>query len=174
MAGLERQVVHGDFSPFNLVVQPGLPQFVTGIIDSGDVMRTALILDIAVPMANLIGADEGAPRAGAMAIPGGYRGQHPLPEAHACLVRETALARLLLRARRSPLALPSCCATDRRGADRVRSRPSDARKDRSRLHLHSRDTEAEADSTARDLTAAQTARTGGHAKPLAPWPTQLK
>jgi Ser/Thr protein kinase RdoA (MazF antagonist) len=158
MAGLERQVAHGDFSPSNPVVQPGLPQSVTGNIDSGDVMRTALILDIAVPMANLTGADEGAPWAGAMATPGGYCGQHPPPEAHACLVREAALARLLLRARHSPLALPSRCATDRRGADPVRSRPSDARKDRSRLHLHSRDTEAEADSTARDLTSSLRSR----------------
>ena len=97
-AELEQQVVHGDFSPFNLVVRPGSDQFVTGIIDFGDVVRTAVIFDVAVPMANLIGAGGGAPWAAAVTLLEGYRRHRPLPAAHAALLREAALARLLLRA----------------------------------------------------------------------------
>ena len=51
----------GDFSPFNVLVDPDKPDYVTGIIDFGDVVRTSVIFDISVTMANLLGATSAAP-----------------------------------------------------------------------------------------------------------------
>ena len=43
-----RQVVHNDFNPHNVLVDPVDPSRVTGILDFGDMVETALINDIAV------------------------------------------------------------------------------------------------------------------------------
>ncbi|BAS18520.1 hydroxylysine kinase (plasmid) [Arthrobacter sp. Hiyo8] len=37
---LTSQVIHGDFSPFNILVNPNSPDYVTGVIDFGDAVRT--------------------------------------------------------------------------------------------------------------------------------------
>ena len=73
---LTSQVVHGDFSPFNVIVAPSRPDYVTGIIDFGDVVRTAVIFDISVTMANLLGADPGSPM-GARTSRHGWLSEHP-------------------------------------------------------------------------------------------------
>src|SRR5687768_11711287 len=59
--GLETQVIHGDYSPYNVVVDPHGEPFVTGVIDFGDTVRSALIFDPAVPMANLLGRGQENP-----------------------------------------------------------------------------------------------------------------
>ena len=43
-----RQVVHNDFNPHNVLVDPGDPTRVTGVLDFGDMVETALVNDIAV------------------------------------------------------------------------------------------------------------------------------
>ena len=73
---LTSQVVHGDFSPFNVLVNPNRPDYVTGIIDFGDVVRTPVIFDISVTMANLLGADPGQPL-GARTSRHGWLSEHP-------------------------------------------------------------------------------------------------
>jgi Ser/Thr protein kinase RdoA (MazF antagonist) len=95
---LASQVVHGDFSPFNVLVNPGRPDYVTGIIDFGDVVRTPVIFDISVTMANLLGAEPASPWEQALHVMNGYRSIRPLPgqELEALIV--SAQARLLLRA----------------------------------------------------------------------------
>ena len=95
---LAPQVVHGDFSSFNVLVDPDVPDFVTGIIDFGDVVRTPVIFDISVTMANLLGADPDNPWVHALPIVDGYRNIRPLAgqELEALIV--SAQARLLLRA----------------------------------------------------------------------------
>ncbi len=98
LAGLERQVIHGDFSPYNVVVDPGNPGFVTGVIDFGDVVRTSVVFDVAVGMANLIGVDEADPWGNALTFLEGYLRTRPLSEADVEILREIALGRLLLRA----------------------------------------------------------------------------
>lgn len=95
---LERQVIHGDFSPYNAIVNPDDPEFVTGVIDFGDVVRTCVVFDVAVGMANLIGDDENDPWGSAVTFLGGYLRSRPLPPADVELLREIALGRLLLRA----------------------------------------------------------------------------
>lgn len=44
-------MIHGDYSPYNVLVDPGTDSFVTGVIDFGDSMRSALIFDPAVSLA---------------------------------------------------------------------------------------------------------------------------
>ncbi len=95
---LSTQVVHGDFSPFNVLVDPDEPDYVTGIIDFGDVVRTPVIFDLSVTMANLLGTDPESPWEQALNVMDGFLSVRPLPaqELEALLV--SAKARLLLRA----------------------------------------------------------------------------
>lgn len=46
------QVLHNDFSKSNIVVRRDGPSFVTGIIDFGDVVRTAVAIDVSTAMLN--------------------------------------------------------------------------------------------------------------------------
>jgi Ser/Thr protein kinase RdoA (MazF antagonist) len=98
IADLETQMIHGDFSPFNVVVDPSSEEFVTGIIDFGDVVRSPTVFELSVAVANQIGADEQRPWAGALDIVRGYRAVRPLPDGDAMLLAITGPARLLLRA----------------------------------------------------------------------------
>jgi hydroxylysine kinase len=95
---LDTQMIHGDFSPFNVVVDPESEEFVTGIIDFGDVVRSPTVFDLSVAVANQIGADERRPWASAVDIVRGYRAQRPLTDGEASLLAITGPARLLLRA----------------------------------------------------------------------------
>jgi Ser/Thr protein kinase RdoA (MazF antagonist) len=95
---LTSQVVHGDFSPFNVLVNPEDPGFVTGVIDFGDVVRTPVIFDISVAMANHLGTDPNHPWEHALGIMDGYRTARPLPDHEFEALTVTAPARLLLRA----------------------------------------------------------------------------
>jgi hydroxylysine kinase len=95
---LTSQVVHGDFSPFNILIDPDRPEYVTGIIDFGDVVRTPVIFDLSVTMANLLGTDPSSPWKHALHVMDGYLNIRPLPvqELEALII--SAQARLLLRA----------------------------------------------------------------------------
>ncbi|MDQ0865041.1 phosphotransferase [Arthrobacter globiformis] len=95
---LTSQVVHGDFSPFNVIVNPDRPDYVTGIIDFGDVVRTPVIFDISVTMANLLGADPASPWEHALQVVDGYWSIRPLPDQEFEALIVSAQARLLLRA----------------------------------------------------------------------------
>ena len=63
LTDLETQVIHGDYSPHNVVVNPHGDRFVTGVIDFGDAVRSAVIFDPAVHLANLLGRTPGSPLA---------------------------------------------------------------------------------------------------------------
>lgn len=95
---LTSQVVHGDFSPFNIIVSLDKPDYVTGIIDFGDVVRTPAIFDISVTMANLLGADPASPWEHALQVMDGYRSIRRLPAPEFEALTASAPARLLLRA----------------------------------------------------------------------------
>ncbi|WP_426301981.1 phosphotransferase [Arthrobacter sp. R-11] len=95
---LTTQVVHGDFSPFNVLVDPEDPRYVTGIIDFGDVVRTPVIFDISVAMANHLGVDPERPWDDALHLMDGYRSVRPLPAHELEALSAAAPARLLLRA----------------------------------------------------------------------------
>ena len=95
---LETQVIHGDYSPHNVVVDPQRPDFVTGIIDFGDTVRSAVIFDPAVTMANLLGCAPDDPWREACAFAAGYQQARPINESELALLPVAALARLTLRA----------------------------------------------------------------------------
>lgn len=52
IARLRTQVLHNDFSQSNIVVDAGHPGFVTGIIDFGDAVRTAVAVDVSTALLN--------------------------------------------------------------------------------------------------------------------------
>ncbi|MBE8519579.1 phosphotransferase [Amycolatopsis sp. H6(2020)] len=95
---LETQVIHGDFSPHNIVVDRRRDEFVTGVIDFGDTMRSAVIFDPAVTLANLLGRTPAAPWREACAFTAGYVRVRPIRDGELPLLPVAALARLTLRA----------------------------------------------------------------------------
>ncbi|WP_199924041.1 phosphotransferase [Streptomyces scabiei] len=98
LADLETQVIHGDFSPYNVVVDPKSEHFITGVIDFGDTVRSAVIFDPAVPMANLLGRTPDHPWRDACAFAAGYQRERPIQASELPLLPVAALARLTLRA----------------------------------------------------------------------------
>jgi hydroxylysine kinase len=97
LGSLERQVIHGDFSPFNVLVDPLDPGFVTGVIDFGDTVRTCVVFDVAVCMANLLAVVPSDPWRLSIAFLTGYHAERPVNIDELPLVREAALGRLVLR-----------------------------------------------------------------------------
>lgn len=57
IARLRKQVLHNDFSKSNIVVNHELPEFVTGIIDFGDSVRTAVAIDVSTALLNQLPRD---------------------------------------------------------------------------------------------------------------------
>ena len=95
---LETQVIHGDFSPYNVVVDGESDTYVTGVIDFGDTVRSALIFDPAVALANLLGRTPDEPWHEACAFVAGYERSRPIKDGELPLLPVAALARLTLRA----------------------------------------------------------------------------
>jgi len=98
LGDLETQVIHGDYSPHNVVVDPRRHDFVTGIIDFGDTVRSAVIFDPAVTLANLVGRAPDDPWREACGFVAGYEQARPIRESELPLLPVAALARLTLRA----------------------------------------------------------------------------
>jgi Ser/Thr protein kinase RdoA (MazF antagonist) len=98
LSDLEAQVIHGDFSPYNVVVDPKSEHFITGVIDFGDTVRSAVIFDPAVPMANLLARTPDHPWREACAFVAGYQRTRPIKDSELPLLPIAALARLTLRA----------------------------------------------------------------------------
>jgi hydroxylysine kinase len=66
LAALPTQVVHADFNPHNLLVDPAAPETVTGILDFGDMVLTPRACDLAVAASYHLG------RARSAGPPGGH------------------------------------------------------------------------------------------------------
>jgi Ser/Thr protein kinase RdoA (MazF antagonist) len=128
LSGLERQVVHADFTPFNVLVDPSAARYVTGVIDFGDTVRTGVVFDVGVGMANLLGVVPSDPWRLPIAFLTGYHSERRIDAGELALVREAALARLLLR----PLVLHGRAGQD---PDRHAYLVSHSRDDWSRLEL---------------------------------------
>lgn len=95
---LDTQMIHGDFSPFNVIVDASVDEFVTGVIDFGDVVRSPILFELSVAVANQIGMDQHRPWASTLDIVRGYRSVRALPQDVVDLLAITGPARLLLRA----------------------------------------------------------------------------
>lgn len=53
LEGMPRQVIHNDFHPGNLLVDPAHPDYIVGILDFGDTVHTARVCDLGVALAYL-------------------------------------------------------------------------------------------------------------------------
>lgn len=98
LAACRRQVLHNDFSRGNILVDRGAPAFVTGIIDFGDAVRTAIAVDVATALANQF------PAAATVDLFGdgrdllrGYLRVADLTEQELVLIPHLAMARLVAR-----------------------------------------------------------------------------
>lgn len=98
LGDLETQVIHGDYSPHNVVVDSRSHEFVAGVIDFGDTVRTAVIFDPAVCLANLLGRTPDQPWRDACAFTVGYEQARPIKDSELPMLPVAALARLTLRA----------------------------------------------------------------------------
>lgn len=98
MGELETQVIHGDFSPYNVLVSAESADFVSGIIDFGDAVRTCVIFEPAVSVCNLLGKWADDPWGAPLAYLRGYLSSYQMSPTHAVLIADAATARLALRA----------------------------------------------------------------------------
>lgn len=98
LAGLEKQVIHGDYAPNNVVVDPGNDIFVKSILDFGDAVHTAVIFDPANAVAHLIGRTHKKPWQDAYAFVTGYEQSRPIKALELPLLPVAALARLTMLA----------------------------------------------------------------------------
>ena len=105
-----RQMVHNDFHGGNVVVDPHARNFVTGILDFGDVVRSHRCADLAIAMsyATPTSPANGEPWALASALATGYRDVVSLSADEVALLPHLVLGRLAQR-----LLLASWLATAR-------------------------------------------------------------
>ena len=104
-----RRVVHNDFHGANIVVDPHDPDFITGILDFGDAVRSHRAADLAVAMSYATpSCGGGDPWAPAMVLACGYRELVHLSDAESDLLPHLVLGRLAQR-----LLLASWLAVER-------------------------------------------------------------
>jgi hydroxylysine kinase len=96
---MRQQVVHNDLNARNLLVDPADEARVTGVIDFGDLTRTALIADLGVAGAELIPPDCTDPvraRECVLQVARGYHECVPLAQAELGILGTLVAARLLM------------------------------------------------------------------------------
>ena len=112
LATLRAQVLHDDLHPGNILVDPAEPTRITGLLDFGDTVHTALVNDLAVAANHHVALD-GHPLAGVAGIVGAYHAVLPLEAREVALLPRLIAARLLIgvlvrswQARETPGAVP--------------------------------------------------------------------
>ncbi len=94
LARLRAQVIHNDFNPDNLLVGPGDPDDITGIIDFGDAVHGALVIDLGVAVAyQVLGSAD--PAAALADMVGAFHERLPLEPDEADLLPELVAGRLV-------------------------------------------------------------------------------
>lgn len=96
---LRHQVVHNDLNPLNILVDPADESRVTGVIDFGDMTRTALIADVAITAAELIPpdcVDPATAREAVLDVTSAYHERVPLLSAELALLGALTAARLVM------------------------------------------------------------------------------
>jgi Ser/Thr protein kinase RdoA (MazF antagonist) len=94
LQGLRRQVIHNDFNPDNVLVDPYDDETVAGIIDFGDVMRNPLICDPAIACAYQL-SGTGDPVDDLLPLVTAYHEEFPLEGAELDVLTGLVCARLL-------------------------------------------------------------------------------
>lgn len=88
-----RQILHNDLNPHNLLCDPADPARISGILDFGDMVETALICDLAIAAAYQI--DPANPVASLAAMAAAFHAELPLTAAEAALLPDLARARMI-------------------------------------------------------------------------------
>ncbi|HJS88508.1 MAG TPA: phosphotransferase [Steroidobacteraceae bacterium] len=99
LPAMRQQIVHNDLNPRNLLVDPAAESHLTGIIDFGDLTRTAVIADVGVAGAELIPPDCTDPlraRECVLEVARGYQECMPLLEGELAILGSLVAARLLM------------------------------------------------------------------------------
>lgn len=99
LAAQRTQVLHNDFSPDNTLISADGTR-VAGVIDFGDVIVTALVNDVAIAAAYLLGdgaGDDGDLLAPALDLVAGYHAVTPLTAAELALLPDLVLGRVVAR-----------------------------------------------------------------------------
>ena len=91
LPGLRAQVIHGDMSLDNVLLDEGLR--VSGIVDFGDMTHAPLVCDLAVSVADVLHGRDDAIDAAEVLI-GGYVSVTPLEDEEAALLADLVAARL--------------------------------------------------------------------------------
>ena len=96
---LRQQIVHNDLNPLNILVDPDDEDRVSGVIDFGDMTRTAVIADVAVCAAELIPpecVDPARARESVVDVASAYHAGVPLLPAELALLGALVAARILM------------------------------------------------------------------------------
>ncbi len=94
-----QQVVHNDFSRSNIVVDHQAPEFVTGIIDFGDAVKTAVAIDVSTALLNQLPREPEADMfAAGRDVLDGYLSQTDLTDDELRLIPHLVMARVVARA----------------------------------------------------------------------------
>lgn len=93
---LRSQVVHNDLNSDNIVVDPVDTDEIAGIIDFGDMVKTAVLFDVAVAAAYQ-STDAGDPLQAAIEFIAGFHSRRPLHEREIALLFTTIVARMVMR-----------------------------------------------------------------------------
>ncbi len=94
LESLRKQVIHNDMNPGNVLVEKADPNRICGIIDFGDLVRSPLIIDLAVAAAYQLhpGRD---PLSGALPLIAGYHSICPLQRIEMELLTDLVRTRLI-------------------------------------------------------------------------------
>jgi hydroxylysine kinase len=100
---LRKQVLHNDFSKSNIIIDHNAPQFVTGIIDFGDTVCTAVAIDVATALLGQLPRDAAEWPADDLFCEGrdllrGYLSVTDLTDEELLLVPHLVMARVIARA----------------------------------------------------------------------------
>lgn len=88
------QVVHNDLNHHNVLVRPEAPEAVSGIIDFGDMVKTNLVIDVAVAASYVTGLRED-PVACVIDLVTAYHAEVALADAELALLRDLIVMRLV-------------------------------------------------------------------------------
>lgn len=105
LAATRQQVVHHDMNADNVLVDYGLDEFVTGILDFGDVVHSSVVGDLGTSMAYAVDAGVGDlsdpgevdPWAGPYDLAAGFQSIRSLTDAERALLPDLVMARLAQR-----------------------------------------------------------------------------
>lgn len=94
LAGLRRQVIHNDLNHHNAVVDESRPDRISGVLDFGDMVKTALVIDVAVAASYITSLDDD-PLESVTDLVAAYHAVYPLTGAEIEILHDLIVTRLV-------------------------------------------------------------------------------